>query len=271
MSATVMLETAIADGSCGDLVAAPNNDSSDEDDQAPTGDTNVASAAAPKKTKRRGGRPAGSRNWSESETDLLLDAVEEVLPTGSKKWDKVALLLYEAKKQGTTKQRDGVACKRRFYALANVEKPTGSSQVPRLVARAKDIKEKIDAHEVIGQVAKNNSTSSSSSISSGCDIQDDNAAPLKGTSLLGEDNKIRRPATKKWKATVLQESTANAMQGLIESQNKAAETMASAMRAMGREMGQQFAAMNGRSDKEMKTRIDAMDQKLSLLLEKLDK
>ena len=57
--------------------------------------------------KSKGGRRVGARNWSEKESDTLLDNIQEVLPTGNRQWENVALKLYE---QGI-RNRPGKACK----------------------------------------------------------------------------------------------------------------------------------------------------------------
>ena len=103
---------------------------------------------APNKSK--GGRKAGARNWTERETDTLLDIIQEILPTVSKQWEKVALKLHEHGIQN----RVALACVRRFNRLANIDKPTGSAEIPHLVRKAKDIKTEIDAAEVIGYIKK---------------------------------------------------------------------------------------------------------------------
>ena len=52
---------------------------------------NCSSVSSAKKTA---GRRSGTKNWSESELDTLLDAVEGELPCGSKQWDLVAAHMY---------------------------------------------------------------------------------------------------------------------------------------------------------------------------------
>ncbi len=53
--------------------------------------------------------------------------------------------------------RDGDSCRQKFEKLANAPKPTGTSDIPLHVKRAKDIKEMISRDEVIGLSHSNDS------------------------------------------------------------------------------------------------------------------
>ena len=61
-------------------------------DYESTAEVNLDATSARRMSR---GRRAGARNWTEMETDQLLDAIEQVLPTGAKQWEKVALLLHQ--------------------------------------------------------------------------------------------------------------------------------------------------------------------------------
>lgn len=146
-------------------------------------------AAKNKKKALVGGRKKGSKGWSQRETDMLLDIVKELLPTGSNHWEKVAL---QHSLECEDNLRDADACKRKFERLAFQDKLTGSTQIPRQVQRAKNIKETISAEEVIGLCAHNKEFSSLDDSGS-----TEPADALSAAKLRGEDGEIRRPVTKR--------------------------------------------------------------------------
>ena len=55
--------------------------------------------------------------------------------------------------------RPGVACKSKFEKMAFCAKPTGQTEIPLHIKRAKNIKDKISQKEVIGCVQANESIS----------------------------------------------------------------------------------------------------------------
>ncbi len=66
-----------------------------------------------------------------------------------------------------TRYRAALASIWRFNRLANVEKPTGSAEIPCLVKRTQEIEDAIDRAEVIGYVKMHKTNSDS-------DAEDDN-------------------------------------------------------------------------------------------------
>jgi hypothetical protein len=151
-------------------------------------------------SKQGKGRPIGSKKWAELEIDCLLDVIEAKLPTGSKHWEEVSMKLY----QESGFKRNKSACQQKFFRMADVDKPTGSTFIPRHVSRAKDIKEKIDAAEVVGLVARNDSGTSED----GEEEDDPRGTALKGSRLMDDDGNLRRPKTKKHKANDMADAIA---------------------------------------------------------------
>ena len=144
--------------------------------------TNKRRKIGPKRSRAETrGRRSGSRNWSKTETEILLDIIKEVLPCGSDQWEEVASQLYNA----GFESRDANACKLKFDKLHTTPKPTGTSAIPRFVAMAKDIKEAISAEEVIGISVLND------------DDKDPTVDAINGTHLFDEEERMKRPATKR--------------------------------------------------------------------------
>ncbi len=163
--------------------------------------------------KSKGGRKAGARNWTEGETDVLLDIIQVVLPAGSKQWEKVALQLHQ---QGVP-NRASLACVRRFNRLANLDKPTGSSEIPQLVLRAKEIKMQIDVAQVIGYVKLNNNKDKDND-KDGNELSTSAGQSLKGTNLAGGNGNLCQPETKKRKVEHLNDT----ISGFLEQQTASA-------------------------------------------------
>ena len=136
-----------------------------------------------KKSVAKGGRKKGSKGWSEVEVESLLLVIKDILPSGSKRWEKVAL---EHSYQFEDNNRDAKSCKRKFERLAFQTKPTGTTEIPRLVKMAKDIKEKISANEVMGLSAHNESSS-----------DDETPDALAAANLRREDGEFCRPLTQR--------------------------------------------------------------------------
>ena len=81
--------------------------------------------------------------------------------------------------------RDANACKLKFDKLHTTPKPTGTLDIPRFVVMAKDIKEAISAEEVIGISVLND------------DGKDSPIDVINGTHLFDEEQRMKRPATKR--------------------------------------------------------------------------
>ncbi len=56
--------------------------------------TNTDSENDDAQSRSKEGQRAGIRNWSETHTDVLLDIVAEIRPSGRKQWERVALRLH---------------------------------------------------------------------------------------------------------------------------------------------------------------------------------
>ena len=86
-----------------------------------------------------------------SEIDALLGIIKSILLCGSKQWDLVSLKLLDY----GFKQCDGKSCKHKFERLWTKERPTGMSEIPLHITRAKDIKDKIMSAECMGHSSLN--------------------------------------------------------------------------------------------------------------------
>ena len=95
--------------------------------------------------------------------------------------------------------RNGDSCKNEFEKLAFGKKPTGASETPLNVLRAKEIKYKMLAKEMIGCIEESDSEFE------GHSDEDDNLDPVSFSNSLATDKllvdsgKVRRPKTKKYK------------------------------------------------------------------------
>merc|ERR1719498_719272 len=106
------------------------------------------SRSPPRSTRKQNGRKIGAKNWSIGEVELLLDLVEEFLPCDSDNWE---ILGTHFQQDGRSKgnSRDGSACSRKFYKMANALKCTGAAKTLAHISRAKQLKEEICKHELI--------------------------------------------------------------------------------------------------------------------------
>lgn len=105
-------------------------------------------------------------------------------------WDNVALRCYEIDNEFI---RNGESCKGKFDKLALARKPTGTVAISLHVRRAKGIKKKIDAREVIGVVGGNDSESEDG----GSDLSSTQQPLVAANLLSGDSDEVRRPVTKK--------------------------------------------------------------------------
>jgi hypothetical protein len=96
---------------------------------------------ASKKKKEKG---KGS-HYSTEEIDLIMDIVEEVLPSGEYMWERVAKEYNERKPRGSA-CRDMESIRIKFRKFKNEKKPTGDPNCPEHVRRAKRIARLIDNH-----------------------------------------------------------------------------------------------------------------------------
>ena len=171
------------------VVPSSNPSRFDEDLDPPV--NNNKEDSPPNKFK---GRKKGARGWVKSEIDALLGIIESILPCGSKQWDLVSLELLDY----GFKQRDGKSCKRKFERLWTKERPTGTSEIPLHITRAKDIKDKIMSAECMGHSSLNDTNNDEDEDKT--ENVDDSSAKssakaLKGTNL--SSSAERQPATKK--------------------------------------------------------------------------
>ena len=173
----------------------------------------------------------------------MLDAIEDLLPCGSNKWKKVALDHYNNE---WDTNRDSQMCKRKFDKLWSVIKPIGFTEIPRLVVRAKDIKEKISQMD-FGHTKANDS-----------DAESEDAFII-GTRLFETNSSIRRPvSTKRNKVDV-----AEAIEILGDKQLESAILMSSALESMSSE------SIDAKELHDLKIKVTCIDDKLSTILDLL--
>ena len=131
--------------------------------------------------------------------------------------------------------------------------------MPRLVQRAKDIKLKIDASEVIGYISLNDNVDKDEDNESSAS----NSTSLNGTNLTDRNGTLRRPETKRRKTESLQD----AITSLGEQQIVSANIMATALA----NMVDRLCSNTSHPDAVMKAKVDSIESKLDYILEKLAK
>ena len=89
--------------------------------------------------KRKVGRQAGAKGYSDEEVDLLLDIFEKYLPAGSNQWTAVAKSYnLSATVQGFS-QRDEASLKQKFEKVSGAKKKTGSTVLSRQTVRSRKL------------------------------------------------------------------------------------------------------------------------------------
>jgi hypothetical protein len=95
-------------------------------------------------SKKKSDKGKGS-HYSSEEIDLIMDIIEEVLPSGEYMWDRVAKEYNDRKPRGSA-CRDMESIRNKFRKFKNEKKPTGDPNCPEHVKRAKTIQRAIDNH-----------------------------------------------------------------------------------------------------------------------------
>ena len=239
------------------VVPSSNPSRFDEDLDPPV--NNNEEDSPPNKFK---GRKKGARGWVKSEIDALLDIIKSILPCGSKQWDLVSLELLDY----GFKERDGESCKCKFERLWTKERPTGTSEIPLHITRAKDIKDNIMSAECMGHSSLNNTDNNEDEDEkkNGDDSSAKSSAKaFKGTNL--SSSAEWRPATKKRKQEMLNE----AINGLAQCQERGFDSLSEAIRELSRDKTENnLSTLNNRVDKIEKN-IKNVDTTLLKILEKL--
>jgi hypothetical protein len=70
------------------------------------------------------GKKRGTKNWTDLQVDRLLDAVQELLPSGNIGWENVKNRFNEGRPPEFP-ERDMESLRRKFKLLKNHPKPTG--------------------------------------------------------------------------------------------------------------------------------------------------
>ena len=73
----------------------------------------------------RGGRQAGTANYTPDELDAMLDMVRSLKPKGAADWEALDLSWSEVAVSKNWPLRPPMSVKRKYEKLANVRKPTG--------------------------------------------------------------------------------------------------------------------------------------------------
>ena len=117
-------------------ISTLNKSSSQKSLMSPTTPKNPST---PKKSPpQKGGSPAtsgkrkGSKNWSTAQTTLLLDMVDDILPTGKEVWEQVVVQCHEVDESWV---RPGESCKAKFEKMVFAKQPTGQSDIPLYILR----------------------------------------------------------------------------------------------------------------------------------------
>lgn len=225
---------------------------SDTSNMPPTGSSNT----------KKGGRTKGSKGWKDQEYDKFLDAVDEIVPTGMKKWELVAAQHYL---NGYNRSADNL--KRKFDQLWSTVKPTGSAVIPRIIERAKTLKDKICREEVIGRSKANDLNEIN-------DSDEDlfsatlGSQGIEGTNLVDTDGNFRRPATKKRRSTDI----ATAISELAYEQSNSASILAASIDKLAgtvyKKRGNDFGSSDDMHDI---SKVDALEKKTVTLENKIDK
>ena len=141
-------------------------------------------------------------------------------------WEQVAVKCLQ---DDGSWSRVGESCKHKFEKMAFAKQPTGQSDIPLHILRAKNLKEKIMQNEVIGCVYQNDE---------GISINDDDeeltCEMLSAASLLSENNGVRRPLTKPQKLKEASEDIAQVGKDNLEGAKQltsALNNMAEALKA----------------------------------------
>ena len=113
-------------------------------------------------------------------------------------WEKVAV---ECREVDISWIRPGDSCKHKFEKMAFAKQPTGQSDIPLHILRAKTIKESISQNEVIGCVYQNDE-----GYESGDDEEENTCSILTSASLLSDSQGVRRPVTKSQKSREVSEA-----------------------------------------------------------------
>ena len=172
------------------------------------------------------GKRSGSKKWTTTEINLLLHHIDDLLPAGKEMWEQVAVKCLQ---DDGSWSRVGESCKHKFEKMAFAKQPTGQSDIPLHILRAKNLKEKIMQNEVIGCVYQNDE---------GISINDDDeeltCEMLSVASLLSENNGVRRPLTKPQKLKEASEDIAQVGKDNLEGAKQltsALNNMAEALKA----------------------------------------
>lgn len=90
------------------------------------------------------GKTTGSKNYTTTQIDELLDIVARVLPTGASMWETVAESYNRVAIRNGWPERDADSLKKKFKTLSLMKKPTGAGKCPESVIRAKEVADMID-------------------------------------------------------------------------------------------------------------------------------
>ena len=156
------------------------------------------SSSTAARTKSRSGQKRGVAYFSKTELSALLVLIEEHKPCGAFQWDIVSTAMYNA----GHKNRYRDAYKKKFDKLWQTNEPTGSMEMPSDIMRAKEIKDMISSHEVIGYASHN---------------RNDGSDGLTGTNLVNKDGTMKQPGTHRRKKSKIMEKLDGTCESISES------------------------------------------------------
>ena len=209
----------------------------------------------------RSGQKRGVQNFTEKELSVMLDLIEEIKPCGAHQWDLVSTNMYDK----GFKNRDREACKKKFDRLWQMSKPTGCTEMPIDVKRAKEIKDLISNQEAIGYSSHNS---------------DDSPGGLVGTNLVGKDGEMKHPTTQKRKKAKIIDMLDDTCESIIASNNDVNLSLQKIANAIEFDNGSSNDEVKKNYDKleknfnefkaEVKSQFNNLNSTLTALLSKFD-
>ena len=229
----------------------------DADDVAEETHQLLAHVEAIPNPHRRGGRVAGQVNWSEEEYDDLLNIQSKVHAVSALGFEEVARQFAKvAAEKGRDIARPAGGCRSAWDKLVAKKAPTGDPYMPRLVERARQIREAIKADQVSGEAALN-----------------DDAIPVNGKGLSG--TKLVDPKTGEMKSTTPRRGKLaiffDKMDDVQEAVVSTGGDVTDAIREMTAVLKESPSdELDGSDSKEIEGRLSKLEEKMDVQEEKLD-
>ncbi|KAL5492549.1 hypothetical protein ACEPAI_3996 [Sanghuangporus weigelae] len=126
----------------------------------------------PEKTVK-GGRPNGSRNFSEKECERLVDIWHSHLPAGQNEVSDCAEMYNVWAQENGYVMRSAKAIKKKFQDIARTTKPTGDPHMPKYVRKAKEVESEIRKRTKTSSVSDSDYVGEETALSNDEDDEDD--------------------------------------------------------------------------------------------------